>query len=311
MWGFWLIGDSRLATRWWARVLSLGILATGSVVWWASALLITGDPFFIRNNWPPNWPMTGTIYGSGAWWSYLIRMPEIIGPLFIPAFALGLWRLVRRHELRRLVWVFLLFLVLHTILRRYGLLGSAGYPRYFVAISPAISLISLVGWNRIADHFRQLMPALRQTAIVVVLLCSLFGCFAYFDGAEWIRDVRAAREMHQWFESNPVSVTRLIWSQAYMCVLFDRDPWENPGLGRDRDSDLAVLRASPPGTLIFWESRYGPKWMKLGPDDFVEAGYEKLYEQEFVLKGYVLPRSFFGFGGPRHQVMYFYYKRGG
>ncbi len=311
MWAFWVIGDLRLGIRWPTRVLSLGLLAIGSVAWWLVAWLITGDPLFIRNNWPPNWPMTGTIYGSGAWWSYLIRMPEIIGPFFIPAFTVGIWSLLKQRELRQLVFVFLLFLALHTILRRFGLLGSAGYPRYFVAISPAIALISLTGWNRFAERVRYLPLALRQVARVAILLLSGLGCFAYLDGAEWIRDARAAREMHQWFARSTVPVTRLIWSEAYMCILLDRDPWENPGFSGDRVRDLAILRASPAGTLIFWDSRYGPKWMKLGADDFVEAGYEKLYEREFVLKGYVLPRSFFGFGGPRHQFMYFFYKRGG
>lgn len=94
-----------------------------------------------------------------------------------------------------------------------------------------------------------------------------------------------------------------------MCILLDHDPWENVSFTRDRSKDMQSLRESPAGTLVFWEDRFGPKWHGMKPADFTEAGYELLDQQEFLLEGYILPRSFFGFGGPRHQVMYLFYKR--
>ena len=95
-----------------------------------------------------------------------------------------------------------------------------------------------------------------------------------------------------------------------MCILFDRDPWENLTFTRDRERDLAALRDLPDRTLVFWESRFGPKWHGLNAADFEEAGYELLHSRDFILKGYLLPRSLFGYGGPRHQEMYLFYKPG-
>ena len=57
-----------------------------------------------------------------------------------------------------------------------------------------------------------------------------------------------------------------------------------------------------------WDKLYGPKWYHVESKDFEAAGYELLHEGTFLLKGYILPRSFFGFGGPRNQKMYFYYE---
>ena len=94
-----------------------------------------------------------------------------------------------------------------------------------------------------------------------------------------------------------------------MCIVFDADPWENYSFSGDRSKDLVALSKSPGGTLVFWEDRFGPKWHGLTAADFREAGYELLHEEQFLLEGYILPRSFFGFGGPRPQRMYFYYKR--
>lgn len=309
MWAIWVLLRASEKGGWWQRLPATLLLASGSLLWWMAALLITGDPLFIWNNWPSNWPITGTIYGTGAWWNYLIRLPEIVGPFLVPPFFVGLWSLLKRRAFLPIVSTFLLFFILHSILRRYGLLGSAGYPRYFAAISPAIALITLVGWNRLASAGEFLGPWVRATVVTLVLLLSLVICFAYFDGAEWIRDVRGANQMHQWFENNPRQLRRLIWSQAYMCIVFDRDPWENLAFTGDRENDLANLRASPEGTLIFWESRFGPKSQGLRSDDFLETGYELLHREEFLLKGYILPRSFFGYGGPRKQEMYFFYKR--
>ncbi|MEP7273006.1 MAG: hypothetical protein ABI882_16015 [Acidobacteriota bacterium] len=310
LWAFWVLKDSRVERSWWRRIPTLALLATGSLVWWLAALLVTGDPAFILHNWPSNWPLTGTIYGSGSWSSFLIRLPEIVGPLLIPTFLAGLWTLLRRSESREITSTFLLFFALHTVMRKFGLLGSAGYPRYFVAISPAIAVITLVGWNSADTALGWLSPKLKTALATLVLILSAGLCFAYFDGAEWIRDTRAVAEMHRWYEQNPRMIQKLLWSQAYMCIVFDRDPWENLTFTGNRERDLQALRSMPAGTLVFWDERFGPKWQGLNASDFTEAGYESLYRQEFLLRGYVLPRSFFGFGGPRRQVMYFFYKGG-
>jgi hypothetical protein len=42
--------------------------------------------------------------------------------------------------------------------------------------------------------------------------------------------------------------------------------------------------------------------------DFEEAGYVRLYSQSFTLRGYILDRPWFRFGGPRPQTMYLLYK---
>jgi hypothetical protein len=131
------------------------LLATGAFLWWLAALIITGDPLFIKNNWPSNWPVTGTVYGAAGLYAYPIRLPEVVGIFLLIPFLSGLFILLKRRELWTITSTFLLFFLLHTILRAYGLLGSAGYPRYLVAISPAIAIITLVGWNEVAGLFRR------------------------------------------------------------------------------------------------------------------------------------------------------------
>src|SRR5262245_10956250 len=129
------------------------LLATGAFIWWLAALVITDDPLFIKHNWPSTWPMTGPIYCAAGLYAYPIRLPEAVGLFLLPPFFYGLFHLLKGRRLYTLTSSFLLLFILHTVLRAYGLLGSAGYPRYLVAISPAIALITLTGWNEMAGLF--------------------------------------------------------------------------------------------------------------------------------------------------------------
>lgn len=294
----------------WSRGLIVLWLGTGALLWWLAALLITGDPLFIKHNWPQNWPLTGTIYGAAGLLAYPARLPEIVGPFLLLPFLYGLWRLLRRGRLTTITSSFLLLFGLHTILRAWGLLGSAGYPRYLIAISPAIAIMTLAGWNGLARLFAGSARWWRTAAATVILATSAWANFVYADGAEWSRDARAIHQVYEWFqqEQRHLPVNRLVWNEPYVCILFDRDPWENPAWSHDRTRDLELLRQSPAGTLVVWDELIGPKWFGLRAEDFAAAGYRRLHSQEFRLDGYVLTRSWFGFGGPRHQTYHIFYK---
>ncbi|MEP7342342.1 MAG: hypothetical protein ABI977_31740 [Acidobacteriota bacterium] len=290
--------------------IRLLFLATGAFLWWLAALLLTGDPLFIKHNWPTNWPMTGTVYGAHGLIAYPSRLPEVVGLFLLPVFVYGLVWLLKKRQLFTLTSSFLLIFVLHTILRAYGLLGSAGYPRYLVAISPAIALITLAGWNQMAKRFAHVSRPIRIGCAAIILATSAWCNFVYADGAEWSRDAQAIGALHRQFQmelTQPV-ITRFVWSKPYACILFDRDPWENPAFTRNREPDLQTLRDLPAGTLAVWDARIGPKEFGLRSEDFQASGFSLLKSQSFNLKGYVIDRAWFGFGGPREQTVYLLYK---
>src|SRR5262249_43508365 len=150
------------------------LLATGAFVWWLGALVITGDPLFIKHNWPANWPITGTVYGAAGLYAFPIRLPEIVGLFLLAPFFYALFPLLQHHRLSPLTPSFLLFLTLHAILRAYGLLGSAGYPRYLVGISRAIALITLSGWDEMAKRFAHSSRFLRTGSAGLIIAISAF-----------------------------------------------------------------------------------------------------------------------------------------
>jgi hypothetical protein len=308
LWGLWLLAERSASLTLLRRMATAALLATGMFVWWLVALLITGDPRFIPNNWPPDWDATAATYGSGALWTYVLQLPEIAGPLLWIFLLLGLGYSIRIYPRNRVAQVFLTVFVVHSILRSVGLFGSAGYARYFVCVAPMTALLGLIGWNRIAE-FAKGLPRLRIAAASVVLVLSAAFSVFYVDAAVYTRDARAVAEMFSWFRANERPVSRLIWSQAYMCILFDRDPWERPTLTADKASTIEALRQSPAGTLVFWDGDTGPAWYGITDKDLQEIGYVRLQSRDYQLSGLLRQRWWYHDWGPRKQAMHLFYKQ--
>jgi hypothetical protein len=253
--------------------------------------------------------VTSAWYGIGPAWTYVLRLPEIAGPVLLVPFLVGMTALLRQRRLFLLTSSVLMLFVVHSALRTFGWFGSAGYARYFVCVSPAIALITLAGWNAIAIRFTRARPALARGAAIATLAISAIVCVVYADMAGFYgRDARAVTEMYAWFEAHPRPVSRLIWSQAYMDILFDRDPWEKPGFSADKAANLEVLRRSPSGTLVFWDGETGPAWQGLTADDLEAAGYERLRSQSYALDGWLQEARWLRAFRPRAQEMHLFYK---
>lgn len=308
LWGFWVLFDKRDARALWRKLPETLLLASGAFVWWLAGYIITHDPRHIQHSWPPDWKATGAVYGSGPIWSYVANMSQIVGPLLLAPFVIGLGLLLARRELGTVTSAFLALLILHSVFRAFGMFGSAGYARYFVCVAPSIAIITLVGWNAVAATLSRVPRAALHALAAVVIACSAYLCFLYIDAAAWSRDGVAVAETYAWFRQHERPVQQLIWSQAYMCILFDRDPMEKPELSGYRERTLQSLRDAPHGTLVFWDGQTGPAWYSVTADDIEALGYTRLRSKSYTLDGWVLKRMWLGYGGSREQEMHLLYK---
>lgn len=308
LWGIWVLLDKRLKTSLPARLPSTLLLASGAVAWWLAALLITGDPFFIPNSWPPDWEVTRAAYGTGSAFTYFGKMPEIAGPLLCVPFVIGLVASVFQRRLGTPVSAFLTVFALHSVLRTYGFFGAAGYSRYLVCVSPAIALIALAGWNEAARWMKRLPRVVAPAVSAATLALSLVFSLSYIDALGYTRDAHAVAEMFSWFEANPRPVQRVVWSQAYMCILFDCDIAEKPPFSSNKEANLEMLKGFPKGTLVFWDGDTGPAWYRIRASDVENLGYTRLRSQSYQLEGLLTSRWWFHDWGPRPQEMHLLYK---
>ncbi len=306
LWGVWVLVDGRSTTSRWRRIPGTLLLAAGAAAWWLAALVLTGDPLFIIHDWPTDWGEAR--YGTGSILIYLVRLPEIAGPLLCLVFLLGLVLLLARRQMGTVTSTFVTLFVLHSLFRFFGWFGAAGYPRYFVCVAPVIALITLSGWNSLARLLARAPRPIATAAAVTVLVFSAVFAVSYADAAIYVRDARAIREMYAWFQANPKPVTKLVWSQAYMCILFDCDLSEKTRFSADKKSNLAKLQQSPKGTLVFWDGDTGPSWYHIKSDDLEHAGFTRMRSESYSLEGLLVKRWWFHDWGPRQQEMHLFYK---
>ncbi len=308
LWGLWVLSGSFRLKAGLRTLWQTLLLASGMILWWAAAYLITGDPLWIVHDWPPDWRPEGGANGAGPIWKYIVLAPLIVGPLLLAPFIVGLRRLLKKREFSTGVSAFLVLFVTHSVMFWRGWFGSAGYARYLVCVAPAIALITLAGWNDLVEREAKFFNLSRNSIAAIVFALSALVCVLYVDGWRFTRDARAVEEMVEWFRAHPRPISRLISSQTYMRIVFDRDQWEKPTFTNDREFNLALIRQSPRQTLIFWDEDTGPKWYGLRAGDFEAAGYNRLKSEEFKLQGWFLRLPWDRFGGPRLQQMSFFYK---
>ncbi|MFL5578610.1 MAG: hypothetical protein ACJ79S_21860 [Gemmatimonadaceae bacterium] len=290
LWGVWVLLDRRDPRVWWRRLPSTLWLAAGVAAWWLAALALTGDPLFIKHNWPGNWG-AAPIYGRGSFWTYWQLRREIVGPVLWVPFVVGLAVALFRRRLPELTSAVLVLFLLHSVMWALGTMGSAGYPRYFVCVAPALALLTLVGWNTAAALAGPLLERLprrgaRPLALVTtgaVLVASAQRALAYVDAMPSSRDARAEADMYAWYRAHPRPVRQLAWTRAYVAILFDWDPWGGLQLAGDKPQKLAALRAAPPGTLVFWDDDAGPSHFGLTAADIEAAGFTRLHARRYRL----------------------------
>jgi len=308
LWGVWLLIDERAGTNFIKRGLTATFLATGGLVWIFASWMVTGDVLFIKHNWPSDWGATGGLYGTGTVFAYIIRLPEIVGLFFLPFFFVGIYKAVKERKIITPVSSFLFLFVLHTIFRMFGFFSSAGYPRYFVCVSPAIAIVTLYGWNTLLQREVLKQDFFRRAIAPAIFALSILTAFLYVDAAEWNRDARLAREVHAWFKQNERPVTHFYWSQAYMGIVFNKDNSNQPYLFGEKARKIEILQQAPKGTLIFWDTRSAIKMHNISADEIAALGYKKLFSKPETLKGYLMPDWWNWYGGPRPQEMFLFYK---
>lgn len=319
LWGVWTLADVRGGSAMWARARGLPLLAAGVAAWWLAALLITHDPLFIVHNWPPNWAPTGATYGVAPWSAYWTLRYEIVARYLAPIFAAGFVVLVARRRLGAATSLVLMLFALHSALRHFGLFGSAGYPRYFVCVAPAIALITLEGWNAIVDALWRAIDAsspsvrapLRGAARIVAAALFLIvatDTLYFIDDHDTARDAHAIIDADAWLSSHPVVVRQLVWSQAYMCISLRCNTRNRLFLSSDSARNLAALSETPSETLVFWDRETGPNWYGLRARDFESAGFHQLFSRHYDLAPRFTTRLWYSAPWSRSQEMMLYYK---
>ncbi|MBK9386999.1 MAG: hypothetical protein IPN34_19465 [Planctomycetes bacterium] len=143
-------------------------------------------------------PKPTTIYGSGEWLTMWLHAHVAFSSALLLAACAGALALARRRG--ALLWIAsgALWLAAHSLIFRFGLFASAGYPRFLVPIAGIVGVAAAVGLERTT----RLMHLPRRSALAssasrgVATGCALFALLTVGGAATalpvWIEWARAA-----------------------------------------------------------------------------------------------------------------------
>ena len=263
-------------------LIACALLSVGPAVWTLAANVLGGRFDLLwryhANPYPVSTPPS---YGGGDPFHFVLLSPIILGLFLLPFFAVGAVVEMRRRRCLPLA-VAAAFWALQTFLFTSRLFASGGYPRFFAAIAPATTLVTLAGLSAVMERFSRGGSGEKRRgafAAATLLLSAVFAgaCYAATTLFPFSLDAK-----YEAIEAVNVELRRhiaahgpppvLVSEDAYVYLLNDMDAfdWNRRGaMSRD------YLDAAPAGTVVLW--RRGP----FSPEPGVEEGY-------FLRNGYSL-----------------------
>lgn len=199
----------------------------------------------------------GTEYGSGSWEHFAVGLVILAGG---PVTLLMLCALPRLRQLPRTHLVIfvpsLLYVLIHTLIFRFGLYASGGYYEFLLPVCPAVSLIAALGAEALIDVCTSVVhrsPPRTQRLVFGVWACvvALPVLFVALTVPPWqIRESQVeAQKAANWLHTTEIHVDD-IWSMSvwvyhqYDLPLRTFDGW------------IHVPAALPLGAVLVWDSKY-------------------------------------------------------
>jgi len=118
-------------------------------------------------------PVPNTVYGSGSWYHFLIRLPhpQAVGiPMCLLA-ILGLPHIFRSKDLSLITIWYAVYFLLHTTLYSFGLFASGGYKFFLLPMAPLFAIFCVLGVRQIYISLEHRFSKYMVNIIVI----SIFG----------------------------------------------------------------------------------------------------------------------------------------
>ena len=260
--GFVLLGGFALLVyrRWMLLPVLLLPLAAWDIGGWAITARTSPWWRWLIDAWP--WS-AGSLYGRGNPLTFVAALPLIVSPLVLPATLIGLWRNLvdpwREQSDNGLhlricrvstAVIPLGVLIVHSLLRALGKLGSYGEPRYLLIAAPLWGVLSARGWQWAFDRLRWKHPI--RWALGALALPILLDAIWPVVPLHLTQDWKTAERFSEWYKSSPRrrDYPNLVASHPGIFYFLNEDP---SGRARRGGFTRGVLESPPPGTLLVWD----------------------------------------------------------
>ena len=258
---------------------AFGFLLVGSVVMNLVGWMVEGDWLWIYNTNPyikyqlESAAKKENICGHGTWDHYLDSLPWVMGNLRLLFFALGTGLLTlaflrdrKNTNLALLFWLVLgsyaLYFFVHSAIWYKGVMGSCGYQRVLVVISPLATLVILYALDFGLGWLRNILPRRMHHFIVVLgLLISGWMIYEPYDTykGKYPIDISDEQKLFveaaEWYNQQDYDDRMKYFLYPYFNILTDIDP-------KDTDHFIELwsfdARYAPVGSIVIWDGHFGP-----------------------------------------------------
>ena len=237
--------------------------------------------------WPKNWRVA-SLYGDGHPLFFTSFLVLVVTPVLFPFLVIGairFWRARVRLEIVVIAYI----VVLHSILRTFGLFGSAGYPRYLVTVAPLVgalcargieSVVEVVEWRR--GPLGRLGNTLLAGGVTAALLAGIV-LWRHSGPVSGEADAQMLRLIWPWcakaYANNPD--IRFIADHPFFYVQGDIDRVRN-GFPFQRH----VVEYADVGSVAIWETKFAGRYSGMKDRaDLIAMGFEPVPKEEVAGPG--------------------------
>ncbi len=275
---------------------SIPWLATGHIIYSFAGYFVYHDLLWVFRKIP--YATMDSVYGHGNLAHFAQQLFYFFGlPIYI-LFALGLlsiiWssiKLKSNYQEQILFFLgFLTFFIAHTLFWYFGIFGSMGLTRVFIAIMPIMGIIALKGYNFLSEEIfgkmkipQLLIKGLFLVAVIVFPFTENHAALNFDRDLKLTEDQKAATETAKFIVEHDWKNHRAIYAHPYLGMALNIDPFDS---SKRMELNKGVFNELKYGDIIIWDNLFALNDMKISKEDLDgNSELTSLYNSHVVENG--------------------------
>ena len=172
--------------------------------------------------------------------------------------------------------IFWLYFLVHSVIWWKGMMGSCGYARVFIVVMPVMALTGVFGLNALISKFKTQRKIIESVVIILLIFSGVqsYNKIKRTLPSKITPEQREYLKVAQWLQTEDYSKSKMYFLYPYLNVIANIDPYNINAFDFLWSIDLDN---APPGSLVIWDSHFGPNEGKLPYDKINNhPGYTKV-----------------------------------
>ena len=153
--------------------------------------------------------------------------------------------------------IFWLYFFVHSFIWYKGLMGSCGYTRVMIVITPLMALLSIYGVDTLINRYYQFKKII-LAGLLLLFIISISHVYSFVKNRlpyDISDEQKEFVKVANWLDTSKVKSTKTYYLYAYLPIISDIDPYDT---SHYEDLWSFDFKYSPVGSIIIWDAHFGP-----------------------------------------------------